>query len=50
MQIVRRYLVFFLAVGASRGLQAQSAQAFSIQASGLYNGVFGNAFTGLRGG
>lgn len=50
MQIVRRYLVFFLAVGASRGLQAQSAQAFSIQASGLYNGVFGNTFTGLRDG
>ncbi|HEY8259419.1 MAG TPA: hypothetical protein VIG08_17305 [Gemmatimonadales bacterium] len=50
MQIVRRYLAVILAAVVSRGLQAQSAQAFSLQASGLYNGVFGNAFTGLRGG
>lgn len=31
-------------------LQAQSAQAISIQVSGLYNGVFGNVFTGLQNG
>jgi hypothetical protein len=31
-------------------LEAQSAQAISLQASGLYNGVFGNVFDGLRDG
>jgi hypothetical protein len=31
-------------------LQAQSAQAISLQVSGLYNGVFGNAFDGLQDG
>jgi hypothetical protein len=31
-------------------LEAQSAQAFSIQVSGLYNGVFGSVFTGLQDG
>jgi hypothetical protein len=31
-------------------LEAQSAQAISIQVSGLYNGVFGNVFTGLQNG
>lgn len=33
---------------ASRALPAQSAQAVSIQASGLYNGVYGGVFTGLK--
>jgi hypothetical protein len=33
-----------------RGLQAQSAQAISVQVSGLYNGVFGNAFQRLEDG
>jgi hypothetical protein len=31
-------------------LEAQSAQALSLQVSGLYNGVFGNVFTGLQDG
>jgi hypothetical protein len=31
-------------------LEAQSAQPFSLQASGLVNGVFGNVFTGLQDG
>jgi hypothetical protein len=31
-------------------LQAQSAQAISLQVSGLYNGVFGNVFDGLEDG
>jgi hypothetical protein len=33
---------------AARALPAQSAQAISIQASGLYNGVYGSVFTGLE--
>jgi hypothetical protein len=33
-----------------RDLEAQSAQAISIQVSGLYNGVFGNVFSGLQDG
>jgi hypothetical protein len=32
------------------GLQAQSAQPVSLQGSVLFNGVFGNAFTGLEDG
>jgi hypothetical protein len=31
-------------------LQAQSAQAISIQVSGLYNGVYGDVFDGVRSG
>jgi hypothetical protein len=31
-------------------LEAQSAQAISLQVSGLYNGVFGNVFDGLQDG
>jgi hypothetical protein len=31
-------------------LEAQSAQAISLQVSGLYNGVFGNVFEGLQDG
>lgn len=31
-------------------LEAQSAQAISVQVSGLYNGVFGNVFDGLQDG
>lgn len=31
-------------------LGAQSAQPFSLQASGIFNGVFGNVFTGLQDG
>jgi hypothetical protein len=31
-------------------LHAQSAQPISLQVSGLFNGVFGNAFTGMKNG
>jgi hypothetical protein len=34
----------------SEAIEAQSAQAISLQFSGLYNGVFGNVFTGLQDG
>ena len=34
----------------SRELDAQSAQPISLQVSGLFNGVFGNAFTGMKDG
>ncbi len=34
----------------SAGLEAQSAQPVSLQGSVLFNGVFGNAFTGLEDG
>jgi hypothetical protein len=34
----------------TRRLDAQSAQAVSIQFSGLYNGVYGDVFTGLQNG
>lgn len=34
----------------SRELEAQSAQPISLQISGLFNGVFGDVFTGLRDG
>lgn len=39
-----------LAAAADGELQAQSAQAISLQVSGLYNGVFGNVFDGLQDG
>jgi hypothetical protein len=39
-----------MAVALSRRLHAQSAQAISIQFSGLYNGVYGDVFTGLQNG
>jgi hypothetical protein len=38
------------ALMAGRGLQAQSAQAISLQVSGLYNGVYGEVFGGLEDG
>jgi hypothetical protein len=45
------WLVPWVTLGALCGdLQAQSAQAFSLQVSGLVNGVFGDAFTGLQDG
>ena len=34
----------------ARALEAQSAQAISLQASGLFNGVFGKVFKGLQNG
>jgi hypothetical protein len=39
-----------IAVAAGSQLQAQSAQAISIQLSALYNGVYGDVFTGLKAG
>jgi hypothetical protein len=45
--------LFLLATAAltSSDIEAQSAQAISLQVSGLFNGVlFGNAFTGLQNG
>lgn len=45
------WLVPWIAAGALCGhLEAQSAQTFSLQASGLVNGLFGNVFTGLKDG
>lgn len=51
MRRVRSFLIL-LAIGTTLGdgLEAQSAQAISIQVSGLYNGVFGNVFSGLQDG
>ena len=43
-------LVLLASVLLGRGLQAQSAQAISLQVSGLYNGLFGNVFGGLHDG
>jgi hypothetical protein len=46
-----RPLFFFIAATAAfSDLQAQSAQAVSLQFSGLYNGLFGNVFQNLNGG
>lgn len=46
-----RWLGSWIAVTMACGeLRAQSAQPFSLQASGLFNGVFGNVFTGLQDG
>ncbi|HEY3011181.1 MAG TPA: hypothetical protein VGJ36_00445 [Gemmatimonadales bacterium] len=47
-----RHVVISLATAAllCGDLEAQSAQAISIQVSGLYNGVFGNVFDGLKDG
>jgi hypothetical protein len=44
-------LVLWVILGTLCGdLEAQSAQPFSLQASGLINGVFGDVFTGLQDG
>jgi hypothetical protein len=46
-----RSLVLFIAATATfSDLQGQSAQAVSVQVSGLYNGLFGNVFQGLSDG
>ena len=39
-----------MAVPLAGALQAQSAQAISLQGSGLFNGVFGRVFQGLQNG
>jgi hypothetical protein len=45
------WLMPWVAAGTLCGdLEAQSAQTFSLQASGLVNGVFGKVFTGLQDG
>jgi hypothetical protein len=45
------WVVPWFVIGAVCGdLEAQSAQTFSLQASGLVNGVFGDVFTGLQDG
>jgi hypothetical protein len=50
MRIVRLMLMLAIAGTLPSDLGAQSAQPISLQVSGLYNGVFGNAFTGMRDG
>ena len=45
------WVVPYIAIGTLCGnLEAQSAQPFSLQASALVNGVFGDVFTGLKDG
>jgi hypothetical protein len=45
------WLLPWIAAGILCGdLEGQSAQPYSLQASGLFNGVFGNVFTGLQDG
>jgi hypothetical protein len=44
------FLFLAAAILPSGKLNAQSAQAISLQVSGLYNGVFGNVFDGLQDG
>ena len=50
MRRARRVLALVLAGLLSRELEAQSAQAISLQGSGLYNAVFDTVFTGLKDG
>lgn len=51
MRRVCPWVVPWVAIGTLCGdLEAQSAQPFSLQASGLVNGVFGVVFTGLQDG
>jgi hypothetical protein len=50
MHVVRRLVMVALAGVLAREARAQSAQPVSLQASALYNGVFGNLFAGLQDG
>jgi hypothetical protein len=50
MRGVRRLMLLAIVGMLPRGLEAQSAQPISVQGSGLFNGVFGNVFTGLEDG
>lgn len=51
MTVARRWLVLCVIGGAvARDLEAQSAQPFSLQVSGLVNGVLKEVFTGLQNG
>ena len=45
-----RLLPFFLSVLVAGELRAQSAQAISVQVSGLYNGVYGEIFDEVKSG
>jgi Outer membrane protein beta-barrel domain len=46
----RSVLLLVAAMAMFSDLQAQSAQAVSLQVSGLYNGLYGNVFQGLDNG
>lgn len=49
MPRVGTWLVGCIVIGPwCADLEAQSAQPYSLQASGLFNGVFGDVFTGLQ--
>lgn len=51
MRRLSQVLISLVMATTLRGrLEAQSAQAISLQASGLYNGVFGSVFQGLQDG
>ena len=51
MPSARLLLIQLAVIGAlCSSLEAQSAQSISLQASALFNGVFGNVFTGLQDG
>lgn len=51
MTVARRWLVLCVIGGAvAKDLEAQSAQPFSLQVSGLVNGVLKEVFTGLQNG
>ena len=50
MHWARPILLLLAATAMSHNLRAQSAQAISLQLSGLYNGLFGTVFQGLNNG
>lgn len=50
MHTARRFLLLALVSALPRGAHAQSAQPISLQASGLYNAVFGNLFRQMQDG
>ncbi len=50
MHLVRPFMMLTILGLPPRELEGQSAQPISLQVSGLFNGVFGNAFTGMRDG
>jgi hypothetical protein len=50
MHLVRPFLMLTILGMLPHELEGQSAQPISLQVSGLFNGVFGNAFTGMRDG
>lgn len=50
MHWTRSVFLLLAAMAVSHDLRAQSAQAVSLQVSGLYNGLFGTVFQGLNNG